>query len=251
MLSDTIADLNFRNIEVLNQKWHSGNSFSYENRARPLCGICFISSGEIKYKTSHRELTAVRGDIVILKKSSRYKALFSDFTQNILINFECENFFEDNENDIIIFENCIDQQKNFSDILNFHKLSGRECMVKSLFFRIMDGICNIKPQNGAGEQIKHIIDSDLKLTESDLAKRCAVSVSTLQRNFKKAYGKTISAYRSELKLLQAKNLLTDGNCSIDEIAEALDFCDSSHFSKWFKQSTGISPKKYLKEYYTM
>lgn len=253
MLGDNIADLNFCRIEVLHQKWNGGSAFSYEAKVRPYCGICFVDSGSIKYKSAHGELSAHCGDIVILKKSARYKAVFSDFTQNILINFYCEGFFDNNENDIIVFKNCTNQQKNFFDILTYNKLSGRKCMVKALLYKIMDELCTAKPKNSAYEQIKQLIDSDLtfRFSEKDLATMCAVSVSTLQRTFKRFFGKTISEYRSELKLLQAKNLLIEGNCSNEEIAEALEFCDSAYFSKWFKKSTGLSPKQYLKQYYTM
>ena len=89
------------------------------------------------------------------------------------------------------------------------------------------------------------------MKEAELAERCLVSVSTLQRVFKNTYGKTISEYRNELRISKAKKLLITGNYTVEETAEILGFYDSAYFSRCFKKAEGLSPKKYLKQYYTM
>ena len=90
-----MADLNFRDIYVHNQIWQRGNFFSYETESRPYCGICFIVSGGIKYKTETADISASIGDAVILKKDARYRAIFdAKLTHDILINFYCESLNE-------------------------------------------------------------------------------------------------------------------------------------------------------------
>lgn len=256
MLNNTMAKLDFYDIDILNQKWSSESYFSYLEKQRPYHGICFVISGEIKYKTPTAEFTAIPGDVVILKKSSRYKAVFKECdTHDILINFQCvdkdgRDFFDFCEDSIIIYNSRIDMQKIFNQIFRYHIENNRHCMVKSKLYEIIDEICKSEVTDPFFAHIKQTIDNDtdFSLTESDIAKECMTSISTLQRTFKKNYGKTISEYKNELKISKAKELLDAKSHSVGDIAEILGFCDSSHFSKSFKTATGISPKKYSQQH---
>lgn len=61
---------------------------------------------------------------------------------------------------------------------------------------------------------------------------------------KKISGKTAGAWINEMLLLEAKVRLQNKNQSIAQIAYDLDFSDPSHFGKFFKKHTGISPLAY-------
>lgn len=257
MFNNDIANFDFYDINVLNQMWKKGTSFPYEKNARPYHGACFVVSGKIKYKTKEKEIVATEGDVVILKKNSKYKAIFCESnTQDILANFQCENrektkdFFDIYDDEIIVFKNRVDLQKIFLEIYDYNMLPQRKCMVKAKLYQIMDEICTVEPKNDIFKQIKQEIDRDYDFTlkETDLAKKCMVSVSTLQRTFKKIYGKPISEYKNEIKIQKAKELLSTNSHTTEEIAEILGFCDSSHFSKSFKKYVGVSPKKYAKQH---
>ncbi len=257
MFNNEAANLDFYDINVLNQMWKKGSFFRYDINARPYCGICFVVSGKIKYKTKEKDITALPGDVVVLKKHSEYKAEFCECnTRDILINFQCENhngeknFSDISEGEITVFKNRADLQKNFIEIFDYDMLLQRKCMVKSKLYQIMDEICTSEPKNAVFKQIKQIIDNDtdFKLNESEFAAKCGVSISTLQRTFKKNCGKTVSEYRSELKMQKAKELLSQNVHTTEEIAEILGFCDNSHFSKSFKKHVGVSPKKYSNQH---
>lgn len=245
----------FINIDVLNQIWHSGASYSYINTPRPNYGICYIVSGGIKYKTEKDCLHASCGDIIILPKNCSYKAIFKhDTTQDILINFNCDNLspcFSDKE--ITIYKNRTDTEEIFFELLRYHTARGRHFMVISVFFKLLDIIFYSKIDNSDAVKIRQIMENDINFTlnEYDFAKKCAVSISTFQRNFKKYYGKTFSEHRTELKILRAKEFLITGNYTTEQIAEKIGFCDSSYFCKCFKRSTGLTPKQYVNRYYTM
>lgn len=260
--SNDMAELDLGNITVADQMWKSGASYSYKSKCRPYYGICFIISGMIRYKTEHEEIAASAGDIVILKKNSHYVATFSvPETRDILINFNCissaegaeKSFFYDVKSDIIIFKSRMDLQKSFCDALRYEMTNSRKCMVKSILFKIIDEICSFEENDTVFKRIKQEIDNDAEfaLSEPELAKRCSVSVSTFQRTFKRVYKKTVSEYRNELRVAKAKELLITGRYTVEEIAELSGFCDSSYFSRCFKRSEGLSPKKYLKQYYTI
>lgn len=54
---------------------------------------------------------------------------------------------------------------------------------------------------------------------------------------------TLQEFITKKKIAESKELLKS-NISINEIALKLGFFDASHFSKTFKNSTGITPKQY-------
>ena len=70
--------------------------------------------------------------------------------------------------------------------------------------------------------------------------------TTLCRSFKNVYGKTITAYINMLKEKEAKRLLRENVLSITEISEKLGFNSIHYFCRFFKKSTGQSPKEYIK-----
>lgn len=82
-----------------------------------------------------------------------------------------------------------------------------------------------------------------KLSIETLCRLFFCSPPTLMGTFKKAYGKTVNQYLTELRLSRAKELL-QGSASIKEIAEATGFSDQNYFSKVFFKQVGISPSRY-------
>lgn len=82
------------------------------------------------------------------------------------------------------------------------------------------------------------------ITLDTLSKHFNRSKSHISHLFKKKSGETIRAYCNNLKLEDAKKLLTSTNLSITEIAFNSGFCDTSYFIYLFKQKFGISPLKY-------
>ncbi|WP_235714673.1 AraC family transcriptional regulator [Neobacillus dielmonensis] len=62
--------------------------------------------------------------------------------------------------------------------------------------------------------------------------------------FKKKTGKSPKVYISELRLKEAKHLLTSTAWSMSEISEELRFENSFSFTRWFVKCEGLSPQKY-------
>lgn len=70
----------------------------------------------------------------------------------------------------------------------------------------------------------------------------------LNRLLKKACGKTINAYASEVRLDRAKELLTSTNLTINQITELLNFSSDNYFYQFFKKNTGLSPRQYRQQH---
>lgn len=63
---------------------------------------------------------------------------------------------------------------------------------------------------------------------------------------KKVSGKTAGTWINEMLLLESKVRLQNKQLSIAQIANDLNFSDPSHFGKFFRKHTGISPLEYRK-----
>ncbi|WP_158527181.1 AraC family transcriptional regulator [Pelagibaculum spongiae] len=88
------------------------------------------------------------------------------------------------------------------------------------------------------DNIQHIEGQKPSLKE--ISSQMHMSVSTLQRRLKEQ-GVTFQQLKAEAQLLQAKELLINDVCSLDDISSRLGFSDSSNFSKSFKSWTGQTP----------
>ncbi len=80
----------------------------------------------------------------------------------------------------------------------------------------------------------------------ELANQLNMSVSTLQRHFKRDYGINISSYIKLRKLKQARRSLVVDNLSIGEVAFASGYNHVSNFIIAFKKQFGVTPAAYVK-----
>lgn len=84
------------------------------------------------------------------------------------------------------------------------------------------------------------------ITTTDIARECNISVSYLHKIFKMGLDTTPIEYLKEIRISAAKDLLTNSNLSISEIAFRCGFNSQSYFSDSFKRAVGISPNSFRK-----
>lgn len=82
------------------------------------------------------------------------------------------------------------------------------------------------------------------VSPEDVASAVNMSYSWFRKLFKDYTGLSPAHYILELKIRQAKDLLSTTRQSIKEIAYRLNFDDIPYFSKVFKKYTGLSPQSY-------
>jgi AraC-like DNA-binding protein len=87
------------------------------------------------------------------------------------------------------------------------------------------------------------------LTQDEIALHCSVSVSKLKRLCREQLGCGPITYFMALKLGEAKKLICNSSKNFSEIAEALGFGSIHHFSKFFKEKTGLTPSEYARSIY--
>lgn len=88
------------------------------------------------------------------------------------------------------------------------------------------------------------LGEDIPLRE--LARQCGCSYNYIAHVFKRQAGITLTEYKNELKLTEAKKLLLGGDMSMTDIAYACGFSSASYFAEVFSAAEGITPTQYRK-----
>jgi AraC family transcriptional regulator len=79
---------------------------------------------------------------------------------------------------------------------------------------------------------------------SELASAVGVHAAHLARVFRKFKGRTVGDYVRGLRIEYAARRISNTDGSLADIAAAAGFSDQSHFSRTFKQRTGMSPAEF-------
>jgi AraC family transcriptional regulator len=85
-----------------------------------------------------------------------------------------------------------------------------------------------------------------QITLETLASAVKVHPVHLAQMFRKYYRCTIGAYIRTLRIEFASCELAESDMPLVEIALAAGFCDQSHFTKTFRQHTGVVPSEFRK-----
>ena len=86
-----------------------------------------------------------------------------------------------------------------------------------------------------------------KISLSDIASDCFYNPSYFSRKFKSCFGKNLSDYVKERRILRAAELLSDTDRSISDIAAECGFSDKTQFYKLFRTEFGKTPAEYRKK----
>ena len=96
--------------------------------------------------------------------------------------------------------------------------------------------------------IKYLNDNiDRSLTLEQICARVNYSSSFLCRTFKSQTGLTVFQYFNKIKVERAKQLISETNRPILQIALELGFTNTKYFNTLFKKLTGKTPSQYRKE----
>jgi AraC family transcriptional regulator len=92
------------------------------------------------------------------------------------------------------------------------------------------------------EFIEANLDSSLKV--KTLSVIAGLSASTLARVFRNSVGCGPHAYVMRRRLERARELLASSDVSLLEIATMTGYADQAHFTRRFRRSTGVTPRRY-------
>ncbi|WP_254450198.1 AraC family transcriptional regulator [Cohnella herbarum] len=102
--------------------------------------------------------------------------------------------------------------------------------------------------DSALEQVKKYVEEQYTepLTVHQLAHMAELSSNYFVDLFKKRFGRSVMDYVAELRLQEAKRLLSLREWKLRDIANRVGYGDEFYFSRKFKKQYGISPKTYMK-----
>lgn len=76
------------------------------------------------------------------------------------------------------------------------------------------------------------------------ADKLHLSTKYLQRVIRDMTGRTACEWVADVIIRRAKQMLSDSSMTLQQIADALHFCDQSYFGVYFKRATGMTPKSF-------
>lgn len=85
------------------------------------------------------------------------------------------------------------------------------------------------------------------ITILDIAHACACSESTVSHLFRQYMHRSVKGYIVELRITQAKKLLSTSDLPIGTVAQMCGFTNIGYFPTAFKKFVGVSPREYRRQ----
>ncbi|MCR5890029.1 helix-turn-helix transcriptional regulator [Hymenobacter sp. J193] len=134
----------------------------------------------------------------------------------------------------------------------------RNQVIKSLINSLLYEVVGLYDQQHAARQasqtrsqlltaeFKHLVNahSTTKRNVQFYADQLCITPKHLTDTLKQTTGKTAGEWIEEAVMLEAKALLQHGQLSVAQVADLLHFPDQSAFSRFFRNSLGLSPTAY-------
>lgn len=208
-----------------------------------------VIEGEFHYKTTKGEFFAKAGDSVFLPKGASYEyRIISEKTRCHQVEFQLFGDLPTMPERPILMPSFASRAiaEDFPKLIAAFLSPADDFTVYALISRFL---CFITSERRIDPKIKAATEYLEKnfcepFSTERLARLCALSPSQLRRIFHKSIGMPPIQYRNRLRINYACLLLDEGEMTIAEIAEALNFDTLCAFSKAFKAETGSSPKQY-------
>lgn len=234
-------------------------NFTFKTDNRPMHGLVIVLSGELVFKYHSKEYILQKGDIFIQQKNDCYSVkINSENAEYIVLSYECEptdviaDIFADNK--VFCGEHLIKYIDAFRQASDIFLNSGvySKPLVRAITQEIICNMIRYKDSHSTpaiknpAAAAKHYIDeySYKFISLDDISHASGCSHSHLRKLFKSAYGESPIKYLNRVRIERAKEMLSTGMFSLEEIALSTGFRNVYYFSRVFKEFTGISPGKY-------
>ena len=217
------------------------------NRKKYGLSFC-IDGGQITYSHKGKEFVSTKDCAVILPKGQTYsiernkKGLFP------VINFDCAEDLCDT-----IIRIPIDNPERFIADFEYLKqlmlFEENRLKVFGVFYNMLHHLSQTKSAGVLAPAVKFIEKniSDSKIKNADLAKLCGISVVYFRKLFLKHFSTTPRQFIIDVRLAKAKQMLSEGRLKISAVAQECGFSNPYHFSRLFKEKTGLIPTEYMKQ----
>ena len=237
-------------IVVLPQLWQAPRR--YDNTAgRPDHALLWIRTGCFTMSFPDRtQLHAPAGSLLYIPRGTKYIASFhgKESTRDTLIHFQLSGNALAESASIWVADGSARWADYFDQAEQAYTQTQRPFLLQSVVYTLLDQIVThrlaaeqpdyrrIAP--GLQQLERHLSES---VSISALARACCMSERTFRRIFRRYTGVSPVQYRNNLRIMRARQLLTDAELTVAEIADLLGFYDSAYFCRYFHQCTGQWP----------
>ena len=195
-------------------------------------GMCHAGVEEYVFFVNDKTFVSVSGYGIDRERAKeRIKRLSKDF---FLDRGELQN----------IYDNCLKHEKEDENEL-YIKIKPL-CYMLYLLQMLTSAVPEKEMKNNVFESLLSFVQRNFMndIGIKDIAFACACCESTVSHLFKSNTGMSTKEYITDLRIKQAKNLLTATDLPILTVAELCGFPNSNYFPTAFKKHTGKTPTEY-------
>ena len=210
--------------------------------------LSFCFEGQITYVQNGKEYTSGKGCAVLLPKGGTYFIKRDKTGYFPVINFDCLDFLCDTVT-VIPIHNENQLLTDYERIRKLFFIGENRAQIFSIFYDILNKLSSDNIPRELLGAMRMIRDSfcDVSLTNAKLAHECKISEVYFRKLFTKHFGISPKQFIIDLRIQNAKQLLSEGVLSVSAISERCGFSNPYHFCRIFKQHTGATPLEYRKE----
>lgn len=232
--------------------------------------LVYIVEGEGWFESEHCHRTKVSAGTMLLlfpgewhnyapNKQTGWKEYWIGF-RGRYIDERVENGFFSPSQPSVVIGNDIHIEEFYLEVLReaqFEK-RGFQLLISSIVLHLLgtivfrQNITYYESSNIANkiEQSKQYMRMHIgqNISPERIASDLNIGYSWFRRFFKQYVGMSPTQYQQHLRYLRARDLLTGSDLTISEIAYDLGFSSVNHFSTFFAQQAGLSPRAFRNSY---
>lgn len=252
---ESILDLNIAAIYTVIYKKETA-PFRFDNPCRAWDGFVLFTDGAGTFTGPDGEDVAFTpGTLLLLRKYDRYRIFSPGGCSYVATAYDLSGVYAE-ESDVLP-RVTVCPENLYGDVVNMAKKWQRQqwdshlhcrAVLLRLYLELLRSHkqpthSQIDPTVSAAIEYLHR-HFKRNFSTQEIADHCSISPSYLRARFLAQTGKTITAYREDLRIRAAGEMLQSGLFSVKETALELGYCDVYYFSRCFARHTGIPPAKF-------
>ena len=266
-------DFNIKEIFLVHQMaFTTNNQMTLYKKGRNMSGFVYCISGRGEFDFGDFVCYLEPGELMFLSPDSSYTARRENDEEflHITVNFDMDipnGYGESVLNDILhgtdVVNTKVSDTVRLSTLMEKllgiwqNKPLGYKLSAKSVIYEILGEyfvsvIRRYRKDIGYSKisAAKKYIDENYTgdISIATLANMCYMSETHFRRLFFKLMGITPTEYKTNKRILKAKDLLLTGDYSVAAAARFVGIDDANYFSRIFKKKTGFSPTEYINMY---
>ncbi|MBS5584915.1 MAG: helix-turn-helix transcriptional regulator [Clostridiales bacterium] len=253
--------------------------YVFRGESHPFWEMVYVGDGAVDIGADERKIMLTQGD-VIFHKPGEFHSIWANYAHApsiVVITFACDSpgmrFFENRTMRVLPQHRAIVQailreaRETFGGALDTSKKIVNEAHVggvQMLILLLEALLIALLRYRDAGEQAEEAVerheewkalDEAVKYMRAhlqgevrfaDVCRHTGMGATALKQLFRRQTGVSPMAYYEQLRMGEARRLLSDVGLNVAQTAETLGFSSPSYFSSRFHRVTGMSPTAYLR-----